>query len=99
MADNSITLNDIASMATIIDVCTQRGAFKAGELETVGKLFNKLKAFVDEQNKKSEEAKPTADEVKSAEEEAKSAEEETKPTADEVKSSLDDMITNNQTQF
>ena len=85
MDDNSITLNDIASMATIIDLCTQRGAFKATELETVGKLFNKIKAFVDEQTKNSEEANP--------------AEEEAKPTADEVKSSLDDMITKTQTDL
>lgn len=55
MTDNSITVNDLSSVVNVIDVCTQRGAFKAAELETVGKLYTKLKTFVDEQTKQSEE--------------------------------------------
>ena len=40
MAD--ININDIKSVLSIIDVCTQRGAIKSVEMEEVGKLYNKL---------------------------------------------------------
>ena len=55
MTDISITVNDLSSVVNVIDVCTQRGAFKAAELEMVGKLYTKLKTFVDEQTKQSEQ--------------------------------------------
>lgn len=64
MTDNSITVNDLASMVNIIDVCTQRGAFKAAELETVGKLYTKFKTFVDEQTKQSEQEEESKNTVK-----------------------------------
>ena len=35
----------------------QRGAFKANEMEAVGKTFNKLDAFTDSPKKAEEEAK------------------------------------------
>ena len=41
-----IHLNDIKSVMSIIDVCTQRGAFKSEEMENVGRLYNKFKLFV-----------------------------------------------------
>ena len=41
-----VGLNDIKSILSIINVCTQRGAFKAEELEGIGKLYNKLNNFV-----------------------------------------------------
>ncbi len=41
-----LTINDLNGLRTIIDVATQRGAFKAGELEAVGKLYNRLDKFL-----------------------------------------------------
>lgn len=45
--DPTITKNDLRVILNIIEVATQRGAFKAGELATVGNTFNNVKAFVD----------------------------------------------------
>lgn len=42
-----LNLNDLAALRGIIDVASQRGAFKAAELETVGKVYNKLNAFLE----------------------------------------------------
>lgn len=39
-------LNDIAAFANIIDICSKRGAFEGGELETVGALRNRVVAFL-----------------------------------------------------
>lgn len=47
-----LNLNDLAALKSIIDVATQRGAFKANELEAVGKLYNKLTTFLDTVSKK-----------------------------------------------
>lgn len=43
---DSLTLGTIQNVLQIIDVCSKRGAFRAEELEEVGKTFNQLKAFV-----------------------------------------------------
>lgn len=45
-AESSLGLTDLALMANIIQVTTQRGAIKAEEMETVGALYKKLAAFV-----------------------------------------------------
>lgn len=42
-----LTLNDLNALRAIIDVASQRGAFKANELEAVGKTFNKLNSFLE----------------------------------------------------
>ena len=42
----SLGLSDLALMANIIQVTTQRGAIKAEEMETVGMLYKKLANFV-----------------------------------------------------
>jgi hypothetical protein len=42
----SLTLQDLILVAQIIQLTTQRGAFKAEELEQVGGLYNKLVAFL-----------------------------------------------------
>jgi len=42
----NLALNDIVLAANIIDLATQRGAFKAAEAGQVGACFNKLVAFV-----------------------------------------------------
>jgi hypothetical protein len=41
-----LTVSDLNALKTIIDVATQRGAFKAGEMEAVGKVYNKLSLFL-----------------------------------------------------
>jgi len=44
--ETNITLTDMITMVNIIDACTERGAFKGGELVTVGTLREKLANFV-----------------------------------------------------
>ena len=41
-----LTINDLMAVRSIIDVATSRGAFKANELEAVGKAYNKLATFL-----------------------------------------------------
>lgn len=41
-----ITLADLEIVKNIIDVASQRGAFKASELKDVGEAYNKLSAFI-----------------------------------------------------
>jgi hypothetical protein len=41
-----LTVSDLNALKTIIDVATQRGAFKAAEMEAVGKVYNKLSTFL-----------------------------------------------------
>jgi hypothetical protein len=42
----SLTLQDLVLVAQIIQLTTQRGAYKAEELADVGGLYNKLVAFL-----------------------------------------------------
>lgn len=42
----SLGIGDLAFLLNLIDVCTQRGAFKGGELTNVGTVRDKLEAFV-----------------------------------------------------
>lgn len=42
-----LTVNDLNGLRAIVDVATQRGAFKASELEAVGKIYNKLNGFLE----------------------------------------------------
>jgi len=46
-AGPDLNVSDLASLKSIIEVATQRGAFKANELEAVGKTFNKLSTFLE----------------------------------------------------
>ena len=41
-----LTVQDLQAIKQIIDVSTQRGAFKANELMSVGQVYNKLEAFL-----------------------------------------------------
>ena len=47
-AQNSaeLTVQDLQAIKQIIDVSTQRGAFKANELMSVGQVYNKLDSFL-----------------------------------------------------
>lgn len=47
-----LNVSDLAAIKSIIDVATQRGAFRAPELEAVGKVYNKLSNFLDTITKK-----------------------------------------------
>lgn len=42
----ALGLADLALMANIIQVTSERGAIKANEMQTVGALYSKLVAFV-----------------------------------------------------
>ena len=45
-ADTSISLQDLQVLANIVDLATQRGAFRGNELSQVGAVFDKLSAFL-----------------------------------------------------
>lgn len=42
-----LNINDLMAVKSIIEIASQRGAFKAAELEAVGKTFNKLNTFLE----------------------------------------------------
>lgn len=46
-----LNIQDLIGLKSIVDVATQRGAFKAAELEAVGKLYNRLSGFIDSVSK------------------------------------------------
>lgn len=41
-----LNVSDLNALKNIVEVATQRGAFKAAELEAVGKTYNKLATFL-----------------------------------------------------
>ncbi len=49
-----LTINDLGALRTIVDVATQRGAFKAAEMESVGKVYNRLASFLESVTPKAE---------------------------------------------
>lgn len=51
-AGPDLNISDLAALRSIIDVASQRGAFKATELEAVGKVYNKLNTFLESVSKK-----------------------------------------------
>lgn len=56
---NDLNIQDLALARAIIELATERSAFKANELASVGSLYNKLDAFlkdVEEQAKAAREA-------------------------------------------
>lgn len=50
-----LNVNDLNAVKSIIDIATTRGAFKANELEAVGKTYNKLSAFLEHVTKQQQE--------------------------------------------
>ena len=46
-AGPELNVSDLQGLRSIIEVASQRGAFKANELESVGKAFNKLTSFLE----------------------------------------------------
>jgi hypothetical protein len=49
-----LNINDLAAIRSIIDVASSRGAFKAAEMEAVGKVYNKLSLFLESVTAKKE---------------------------------------------
>ena len=61
--DATLGLNDLALMANIIQVTSERGAIKANEMEAVGALYTKLVTFVNSNLPKEETTQPTEEPV------------------------------------
>ena len=55
-----LSLQDLASVVQVIDLCSQRGAFQGSELEAVGGLRGRIQAFV-AANTPAEEEQQTED--------------------------------------
>ena len=51
-AGTDLNISDLVALKSIVEVASQRGAFKASELEAVGKTFNKLNTFLESVAKK-----------------------------------------------
>lgn len=49
-----LNINDLAALRSILDVASSRGAFKAAEMEAVGKVYNKLNTFLESVTAKKE---------------------------------------------
>mgnify|MGYP006084794493 CR=1 FL=1 len=58
-----LTVQDLNTLRTVIDIATQRGAFKANELQAVGTTYNKLDMFLQQVQKAQQEAQPTPEGV------------------------------------
>lgn len=54
-----LTLADLGAIKNIIEVATQRGAFKAHEISSVGSIYDKLAIFLSNINKQAQ--KPNSD--------------------------------------
>jgi hypothetical protein len=53
-ASADLNLSDLSSLRSILEVASSRGAFKAAELEAVGKAYNKLNTFLESVTAKKE---------------------------------------------
>lgn len=53
----ALTVADLRNLRTIIDISSQRGAFKGAELGTIGSVFDKLDAFLKSVDAKEEAQK------------------------------------------
>ncbi len=51
-AGPDLNISDLMAVKNIVEVAVGRGAFKATELEAVGKVFNKLNSFLEAVSKK-----------------------------------------------
>ena len=68
-----LSLQDIATVVQIIDICSRRGGFEGQELEVVGGLRNRIVKFLNETSKQQgsdvpEGAVPEAEESDSSDE-------------------------------
>ena len=60
-AGAELTVQDLTVIRSIIDVASQRGAFKANEMAAVGTTFNKLDGFLKIVEKSQKDAKVPAE--------------------------------------
>ena len=44
----TLTLDDLSSVLSIVDVATQRGAFRPKEFTAVGKVYEKISSFLEQ---------------------------------------------------
>lgn len=56
-SSNDLTINDLNALKTIIDLASQRGAFKPTEMMAVGQTYTKLAAFLENVAKQAEAQK------------------------------------------
>jgi len=54
-----LTVQDLNVLKQIIDVASQRGAFRANEMAMVGATYNKLEAFLKIVEQSQKDANPT----------------------------------------
>jgi hypothetical protein len=52
-----LTIQDLAALKSIVDVASQRGAFRPNEMVAVGTVYNKLNGFLEAVTAQSEAAK------------------------------------------
>lgn len=57
-----LTIQDLSALAQIIDIATQRGAFRAAEMSQVGTVFDRLGTFL----KQIEATEETTEELEEA---------------------------------
>lgn len=54
----TLTLDDLSAVLSIVDVATQRGAFRPKEFTAVGKVYEKISSFLEQVK---DNATPAAD--------------------------------------
>ncbi len=54
---NELNIQDLATMKGIIDLASERNAFKPNEMAAVGIVYNKLELFLEEVKKQAEAQK------------------------------------------
>jgi hypothetical protein len=59
-----LTLQDLGALRAVIDVASQRGAFKPNEMVAVGTVYNKLSSFLDAVEKQAKAAQEAQAEQK-----------------------------------
>mgnify|MGYP000054836236 CR=1 FL=1 len=67
---NDLNVQDLATMKAIIDLASERNAFKPGEMAAVGIVYNKLDVFLKGIEEQQKAAKAAADAKAVAEAEA-----------------------------
>ena len=65
-----LSLQDIATMVQIIDICSKRGGFEGPELEAVGGLRNRVVTFLNAASKNGETPEGQVPEVETVEEDS-----------------------------
>lgn len=58
---NDLTIQDLATMKGIIDLASERSAFKPGEMAAVGIVYNKLELFLKQVEEQAAKAKAEAE--------------------------------------